>query len=220
MKGAFIFMEQIKIFDDLYEFSTVNEGFPITFNQYLLLGEESLLFHTGNSSHVKLLVPMLKELLGDKSLEYIFISHFESDECGGLSHLLSHFPNVKTICSQVTAMQLSGFGFTNELIIKKPGEIIESKNFKLKFIPYPSEMHLWEGLLTVELDRQLFFSSDLFINRDKMFEKEANSNWKDEVNKLSLQQIPSENALKTLQDILQNINVKFIATGHGPFLKL
>lgn len=92
-------MEQIKIFDDLYEFSSINEGFPITFNQYLLLGKESLLFHTGNSSYVKLLVPMLKTLLGEKSLEYIFISHFESDECGGLGYLLSHFPNVKTICS-------------------------------------------------------------------------------------------------------------------------
>jgi len=213
-------MEQIKIFDDLYEFSTVNEGFPITFNQYLLLGEESLLFHTGNSSHVELLVPMLKKLLGDKSLDYVFISHFESDECGGLSHLLTHFPNVKAICSQVTAMQLKGFGFTNELIIKKPTEMLESENFKLKFIGYPSEMHLWEGLLAVELDRQLFFSSDLFIKRDKMFEKVADSNWKDEVNNISLQQIPSENALKTLQSLLQDIHVKYIATGHGPFLKL
>ena len=213
-------MEQIKIFDDLYEFSSINEGFPITFNQYLLLGKESLLFHTGNSSYVKLLVPMLKTLLGEKSLEYIFISHFESDECGGLSYLLSHFPNVKTICSQVTAMQLRGFGFTNELIIKNPSETLESKNFKLKFIGYPSEMHLWEGLLTVEIDRKLFFSSDLFIKKDKMFEKVAVSNWKDEINNISIQQIPSENALKTLQNTLQDINVKYIATGHGPFLKL
>jgi flavorubredoxin len=213
-------MEQVKIFDDLYEFSSINEGFPITFNQYLLIGEESLLFHTGNSDHVKLLVPMLKKLLGDKSLEYVFISHFESDECGGLSHLLINFPNVKTICSQVTAMQLRGFGFTNELIIKKPNEMLESRNFKLKFIGYPSEMHLWEGLLTIELDRQLLFSSDLFIKKDRMFDKMADSKWKDEVNNISIQQIPSENALKTLQSILQDINVKYIATGHGPFLKL
>jgi len=213
-------MEQIKIFDDFYEFSSVNEGFPITFNQYLLIGEEPILFHTGNSTHVKLLVPMVKELLGDKPLEYVFISHFESDECGGLSHLLSNFPNVKAICSQVTAMQLKGFGFTNELIIKKPNEMLKSKDFKLKFIGYPSEMHLWEGLLTVELERQLFFSSDLFIKRDKMFEKSADSNWQEEVTNLSIQQIPSKNALQTLQNSLRDINVKYIATGHGPFLKL
>lgn len=53
-----------------------------------------------------------------------------------------------------------------------------------------------------------------------MFEKVAVSNWKDEINNISIQQIPSENALKTLQNTLQDINVKYIATGHGPFLKL
>jgi len=81
-------------------------------------------------------------------------------------------------------------------------------------------MHLWEGLLTVELDRQLLFSSDLFIKRDKMFEKVAESNWKDEVNSISIQQIPSQNALISLQKTLRDIKVKYIATGHGPFLNL
>ncbi len=56
-------MEQIKIFDDFYQFSSINEGFPMIFNQYLLLGEESLLFHTGNSRHIKLLVPNVKETI-------------------------------------------------------------------------------------------------------------------------------------------------------------
>lgn len=213
-------MEQIKIFEDLYQFNTVNEGFPITFNQYLLLGEEPILFHTGSSHHVKLLMPLIKELLAGKSLAYVFISHFESDECGGLSHLLSHYPNVKTICSQVTAMQLTGFGFTNELIIKKPNEILESLNFKLKFVSYPSEMHLWEGLLAVDVNRDLFFSSDLFTKWDKMFEKTLVSNWEEEIKNITDKQIPSEHALKTLQSTLTEINVKYIATGHGPFLKL
>ncbi|HEY8804882.1 MAG TPA: hypothetical protein VIM42_07220 [Clostridium sp.] len=74
--------------------------------------------------------------------------------------------------------------------------------------------------MTVELDRQLLFSSDLFIKRDKMFEKVAESNWKDEVNSISIQQIPSQNALISLQKTLRDIKVKYIATGHGPFLNL
>jgi len=159
---------------------------------------------------------MLKKLLGDKSLDYVFISHFESDECGGLSHLLLHFPNVKAICSQITAIQLRGFGFTNKLVIKKSNDMLESKNFKLKFIAYPSEMHLWKGILAVDLDRQLFFSSDLFIKREAV----AVPSWNDEINKISVKQIPCENALKTLQTILRDIDVKYIATGHGPFLQV
>jgi len=159
---------------------------------------------------------MLKKLLGDKSLDYVFISHFESDECGGLSHLLLHFPNVKAICSQVTAIQLRGFGFTNKLVIKKSNDMLKSKNFNLKFIAYPSEVHLWKGILAVDLDRQLFFSSDLFIKREAV----AVPSWNDEINKITVKQIPCENALKTLQTILRDIDVKYIATGHGPFLQV
>lgn len=213
-------MEQIKIFDDFYEFTTENKMIPLTFNQYLLMGDEPLLIHTGSVQQTQELVPKIKDLLNGKDLKYVFVSHFEYDECGGLDYLLSHFPNVKTICSAITARQLIGFGFTNEVIIKKPDEILEAKRFKLRFIAYPSEAHLWEGLLAVDLNRKIFFGSDLFIKMDNIFEKEVDSNWKDEVDNLNNQNIPSMNGLKTLQDNLRNIEVKYIATGHGPFIKL
>ncbi|KNF08499.1 putative metallo-beta-lactamase family protein [Gottschalkia purinilytica] len=213
-------MEQIKILDDFYKFTTENKAIPLTFNQYLILGDEPLLVHTGSVQQTKELVPKIKVLLDGQDLKYVFVSHFEYDECGGLEYLLSHFPNVKTICSAITLRQLVGFGFTNEVIVKKPNEILETKNFKLKFIAYPSEAHLWEGLLAIDLDRKIFFSSDIFIKMNNIFEKEARSNWKYEVDNLNNKDIPSIDELKTLQNNLRDIDVKYIATGHGPFLKL
>ena len=213
-------MEQVKILDDLYEFTTENKVIPLTFNQYLLMGDEPLLVHTGSVHQTQELIPKIKGLLNGKELQYVFVSHFEYDECGGLNYLLSHFPNVKTICSSITARQLIGFGFTNEVIIKKPDEILETNSFKLKFIPYPSEAHLWEGLLAIDLTRKIFFGSDLFIRTDNIFKKEVYSTWKNEVDNLTLQNIPSIDGLKTLQNNLRNIEVKYIATGHGPFIKL
>ena len=56
-----------------------------------------------------------------------FVSHFESDECGGLSLLLKNFPQVKTICSEITARQLIGFGITDKVIVKKAGEKLKWK---------------------------------------------------------------------------------------------
>lgn len=213
-------MEQIKILDDLYEFTTENKIIPLTFNQYLLTGDAPLLVHTGSLQQTKELVPKIKDLLGDKDLKYVFISHFEYDECGGLDYLLSQFPNLKTICSEITLRQLIGFGFTNEAIVKKPNEILETKNFKLKFISYPSEAHLWEGLLAIDLQREVLFSSDLFMKEDNIFDKEFSSSWNYEVDSLKEQNIPSISKLETLKNDLRDINVKYIATGHGPFLKL
>ena len=137
-------MDEIKIFDDLYLLSSSGGNVPLTFNQYLLLGTEALLVHTGNHDQAEELVPKIKNLLGNRILGYIFISHFEGDECGGLSVIMKHFPKAKSLCSQVTARQLRSFGFTNQVVVKAPGEAIETNDYQLKFLSYPSEMHLWE----------------------------------------------------------------------------
>lgn len=70
-------MEQIKILDDLYEFTTENKVIPLTFNQYLLTGDAPLLVHTGSLQQTKELVPKIKNLIGDKDLKYVFISQNE-----------------------------------------------------------------------------------------------------------------------------------------------
>jgi flavorubredoxin len=213
-------MEQIKIFDNLYMFNTYNQYINLSFNQFLLLGEEPVLIHTGSYDMTEELIPKLKELLGYKELSYIFISHFESDECGGLSLLLKHFPNTKSICSAVTARQLQGFGLLNDPMIKAPGDTLDLKSSNLKFIAYPSEMHLWEGLLAFETEAKLLFSSDLFISMGKLSESVVNSTLPVELGKIAPHQIPDPAALKSVKGSLMELPVKYIVPGHGPVLKL
>jgi flavorubredoxin len=213
-------MKETKIFNDFYQFNSSSSFVPITFNQYLLLGEEPLLVHTGSIDQTKMLIPKLKDLLGYQTLSYIFVSHFESDECGGLDYLMKHFPDAKTICSPITARQLKGFGFTNELIIKNPNETFKTNDYLLKFIGYPAEMHLWEGLLLMEMQRGIFFSSDLFIRMGNAHDEIVDSNWKDEVESITTQHIPSQAAFEELQDTLMPLPVNYVALGHGPFLKM
>ena len=213
-------MESIRIIDDLYLFSSYIGFIDLTFNQYLLLGREPILIHTGSKDQAIELLPELKTLLGDRSLSYIFISHFESDECGGLSFLMNHFPEAKPICSQVTARQLMGFSLANDIIVKTPGDILETGDFKLKFISYPSEMHLWEGLMVFEENRGLLFSSDLFIQRGNFKDVVVSAIFEDEIQKISLQQVPSPAAHKALQETLINLPVKYVIPGHGPCLKV
>jgi flavorubredoxin len=209
-----------KILDNLYMFNSLNEQINLSFNQYLLLGEESILFHTGSHQQAQEILPGIKALLDGRSLNYIFVSHFESDECGGLTFLLSHFPEAKTICSPVTARQLLGFGFNNELEIKNPGETLKVSACSLDFISYPSEMHLWEGLLVVESKQGILFSSDLFIRFGNLSETIITANWEDEIKGIESHQIPSPEARKTIQETLLKLPLNYVAPGHGPVLKL
>jgi len=205
---------------DLHQFSTFIQPINLSFHQYLLSTDEPLLLHTGNIQQATALAPQLKAVLNGKMLKYIFISHFEADECGGLSHILDHFPEAKPICSEITARQLSGFGLVNEVITKKPGEKLNTSAYELEFFSYPSEMHLWEGLLAIENQRGIFFSSDLMIRFGEEIGTIVDSNWHAEINNIRPEQVPDPARLAQLQQTLMRLNPKFVATGHGPCLKL
>lgn len=207
------------IYEDLHQFSSYVPPIDLTFHQYLLLADESVLVHTGSVQQAEALIPQLKEVLAGRTLKYIFISHFESDECGGLSLILKHFPEAKPICSEVTARQLSGFGITNDTIIKRPGEKLISNGFELEFINYPSEMHLWEGLLLMENKRGIFFSSDLVFRFGNAQGTVIEGNWQTEIENITPQQVSDPQQRAQLQQTLAQLNPKFVATGHGPCLK-
>lgn len=207
------------VYTDLHQFSNYTPPINLTFHQYLLLTEDPILVHTGSIGQAEALVPYLKESLNGNQLKYIFISHFESDECGGLSVILNHFPEATPICSEVTARQLSGFGITNNFLIKRPGEKLVASGYELEFLSYPSEIHLWEGLLLIENNRKIFFSSDLMFGFGETNGSIVKGIWQDEVANIKEYQVPDPNQRAKLQQVLSQVNPKFIATGHGSCIK-
>jgi flavorubredoxin len=207
------------IYEDLYQFSSYVPPIDLSFHQYLLLTNEPMLVHTGSIQQAEALVPQLKAALLDRQLKYIFISHFESDECGGLSILLKHFPEARPICSEVTARQLGGFGITNDVVVKRSGEKLILGDCEFEFISYPSEMHLWEGLLLMENKRGIFFSSDLVFRLGKADGAVIEGNWQKEVDNITSQQVSDPDRKAELEETLAKLNPRFVAVGHGPCLK-
>lgn len=209
----------VLIYEDLHQFSSYAAPINLSFHQYLLLADEPVLVHTGNIQQAEALLPQLKNALGDRQLKYIFISHFESDECGGLSIVLKHFPEARPICSEVTARQLIGFGITNDIVVKKPGEKISLGNHEFEFISYPSEMHLWEGLLVVEKKLGILFSSDLVFRLGEASGFVIEGNWQEEVDMITQEQVSDPERRAKLQQTLKALKLNFVAVGHGPCLK-
>jgi flavorubredoxin len=208
------------IFPDLYQFSSYVQPINLTFHQYLLNTAEPLLVHTGNVQQAKTLLPALTEQLAGKPLHYIFVSHFEADECGGLALIQEHFPHAIVLCSDVTARQLIGFGFDHELMVKAPGEKLVTSGYELEFFSYPAEMHLWEGLLMMENRRRIFFSADLMLRWGDAKGTLIDADWQTEVQAIGAEQIPDPEKRLEAQQTLAALSPKFVATGHGPCLKL
>jgi flavorubredoxin len=208
------------IYDDLYQFTDYIEPINLSFNQYLLLTEEPVLIHTGTAKQAEAMVPQLRHLLGRRPLKYVFVSHFEADECGGLSILVREFPQEATVCSQTTARQLAGFNITSAAMVKKPGDILAGGGYEFQFVGYPSELHLQDGLLFVEANRGIFFSSDLMFRLGDAHGEVIQSDWRTEVESCGADRVPDAQRRENLIDNLMTLSPKFIAAGHGPCVKL
>ena len=81
------------------EIGAVPGGF--TFNQYLVVDDEPLMFHTG----LKHLFPSVREAIARvipvERLRWIAFSHMEQDECGALNELLAAAPRAEAACSRI-----------------------------------------------------------------------------------------------------------------------
>ncbi|BCN31957.1 oxygen-binding di-iron domain-containing protein [Anaeromicropila herbilytica] len=209
-----------KIYTDLYQFTQVIEPIKLSIHQYLLVGKEPILIQTGAMPQTEVTLPQIKEILGEMQLKYILVSHFESDECGGLSVVLKEYPNAITVCSEVTARQLMGFGITNQVEIKKPTDTLSGNDFEFGIIGYPSEMHLWEGLLFIEMKRGIFFSSDLMFAMGENHGKIIEKTWDEAIGFSGVENIPMGDMLDKMMRDLRALSPRFVACGHGPCVKV
>ena len=81
------------------------EAFPggFSFNQYLVVDDKSLLFHTGPRKLFEVICEQIEKVMPVSDLRYIAFSHLEADECGSLPDFLARAPQAQPVCSQVAA---------------------------------------------------------------------------------------------------------------------
>ena len=104
--------------------------------------------------------------------------------------------------------------------IKKAVKKLNTNAYEPEFFNYPSEIHLWDGLLAMENRRGMFFSSDLMLRSGEEIGTVKEFNWHMEVNNIRSEQVPDTDRRGKLQQTLLKLNPRFVATGHGPCIKL
>jgi flavorubredoxin len=136
------------------------EGF--TFNQFLVLGEEPLLFHTG----MRGLFPLVAEAVGTvtpvASLRWLSFGHVEADESGAVNLWLAAAPE-----SQVAYGALGCDVSLNDLCDRPPrplqeGEVIDLGGKRVRQISTPHVPHGWEAQVLFEETTGTLLCGDLF----------------------------------------------------------
>src|SRR5690242_10619661 len=75
-----------------------------SFNQYLIVDDEPLLFHTGPRQLFPLVQEAISSVMPLQTLRYVGLSHFEADECGSLNAFLGASPRAVPLCGRIAAM--------------------------------------------------------------------------------------------------------------------
>jgi hypothetical protein len=71
-------------------------GSAFSFNQYLVLADDPLLFHTGPKKMFPLVSEAIARVMPLDRLRYVGFSHYEADECGSLAEFLVVAPTAET----------------------------------------------------------------------------------------------------------------------------
>jgi flavorubredoxin len=79
-------------------------GPEFNFNQYLIVDDEPLVFHTGPRRMFPLVREAIERVMPIDRLRYVTLSHFEADECGALNEFLAAAPRAIPVCGQIASM--------------------------------------------------------------------------------------------------------------------
>ena len=66
-----------------------------TFNQFLVVGDEPLLFHTGLRRMFPAVLAAVERVLPRQKLRWLCWGHYEADECGGMNEWLAAAPHAE-----------------------------------------------------------------------------------------------------------------------------
>jgi flavorubredoxin len=137
-----------EIAEGLFRISTPipDDAMPggFTFNQFLLVDEEPLLFHTGPRRLFSLTLEAVRHVLAPQRLRWIAFSHVEADECGSLNEWLAAAPEARPLCGNVAAMVSIG-----DLADREPrglgdGESVTLGRNTVTWLDAPHLPHGWE----------------------------------------------------------------------------
>jgi flavorubredoxin len=155
-----------EVADGIYRINTpvAIEGGPgaFSFNQYLILDDEPLLFHTGPRKMFPLVREAVARIMPVERLRYVSFSHVEADECGSLNEWLAVAPEASPLCGAIAALVS-----INDLADRAARPLADDERLSLgkhsvRWLDTPHLPHAWECGYLIEERTGTLLCGDLF----------------------------------------------------------
>lgn len=159
-----------EITDGIYRLSThipdIAPPAGFTFNQFVIDGDEPLLFHTGGRGLFPLVSAAVARVVPLDRLRWISFGHVESDENGAMNQFLAAAPNAEVVFNPLGCLvQL------DDLADRPPrpladGEVLDLGGKRVRLLHTPHVPHAWEAQVLWEETTSTLLCGDLFTAID------------------------------------------------------
>ncbi len=155
-----------EVADGIYRINTpvVMEGGPggFSFNQFLIVDDAPLLFHTGPRKMFPLVREAVASVLPVERLRYIGLSHVEADECGSLNEWLAVAPQSAPLCGKIAALVSIDDIADRPARALADGEMLSLGKHSVRWFDTPHLPHAWECGFLMEEQTRTLLCGDLF----------------------------------------------------------
>jgi flavorubredoxin len=146
----------------VYRTSTYIPEADFMFNQFLLDGEEPLLFHTGPRRMFPLVSHALERVRPIEDLRWITFGHLEADECGAMNLFLGAAPRAQVAHGRVGCMTS-----VDDLADRPPrplddDDVLDIGGHRLRYIATPHVPHAWDAGVYLDETTGTLLCGDLF----------------------------------------------------------
>ena len=132
------------------------------FNQYLVVDEDPLLFHTGPRRMFPLVREAIEKVIPIERLRYVGLSHFEADECGAMNEFLAVAPRAVPLSGRIAGLVSVNDVADRQARVLADGETLALGKHTMRWFDTPHVPHGWDSGLMMDTHTRTLFCGDLF----------------------------------------------------------
>jgi len=157
-----------EIADGIYRLSSYEAAVAppagFTFNQFLILGDDPLIFHTGLRRLFPAVRAAVARIMPPDRLRWITFGHYEADECGAMNDWLAAAPAAEVAHGETACLVSLTDMADRPPRILADGEVIDLGGKRLRYLDTPHVPHGWEAGVLYEETTDTLLCGDLFTH--------------------------------------------------------
>ncbi len=205
---------KIDLFEGQYE---VPNG--MAYNSYVIIDEKIAILDTVDNDFKDEWLNNIKEVLGDKTPDYLVVHHMEPDHSSNICEFLKVYPNAKVVSSLKAFDIMNNFfktDFSDNRIVVGENDKLNLGKHELTFLTAPM-VHWPEVIVSYDSFDKVLFSADGF---GKFGALDVEEDWACEARRYYFGIVGKFGAqVQKLLSKAANLEIEIICALHGPVLK-